>query len=40
MGRIFTLISFLGVAVLAAIILLAILAIAGQFEPTYTNPPS
>ena len=40
MGRIFTLISFLGVLVLIAIIVLAIMSITGQFEPQFTNPPT
>jgi len=40
MGRLFTLISILGVVILAAIIILAILSITGQFEPEYTNPPT
>ena len=40
MGRIITLISYLGVAILAVIIILAIMSITGQFEPEYTNPPT
>jgi hypothetical protein len=40
MGRIFTLISFLGALVLIAIIILAIMSITGQFEPQFTNPPT
>ena len=40
MGRIITLVSYLGVAVLIAILILAIMSVAGQFEPQYTNPPS
>jgi hypothetical protein len=40
MGRVFTVVSLVGVLVLLAIIVLAILSLTGQFEPTYTNPPS
>lgn len=40
MGRVFTFVSAVGVLILAAIVILAILSLAGVFEPTYTNPPS
>jgi hypothetical protein len=40
MGRVFTFVSALGVLILAVIIVLAILSLAGVFEPTFTNPPS
>jgi len=40
MGRIITLISFLGALVLVVIIILAILSLTGQFEPQFTNPPT
>jgi hypothetical protein len=40
MGRVFTVVSMVGVLILLAIIILAILSLTGQFEPTYTNPPS
>ncbi len=40
MGRLLTVISILGVVILAAIVILAILSITGQFDPKYTNPPS
>jgi hypothetical protein len=30
----------LGLLILAALVVLAILALAGVFDPTYTNPPS
>jgi hypothetical protein len=40
MGRVFTILSGLGVLVLAALVILAILSLAGVFDPTYTNPPS
>ena len=40
MGRVFTFVSAVGVVILAVIIVLAILSLAGVFEPTFTNPPS
>jgi hypothetical protein len=40
MGRVFTFVSAVGVLVLLGIIVLAILSLAGVFDPTYTNPPS
>jgi hypothetical protein len=40
MGRVFTLVSMVGVVVLAVVIILAILSLTGHFDPTYTNPPS
>jgi hypothetical protein len=40
MGRILTLLSFAGAAVLVLIVILAILALTGQFDHQYTNPPT
>jgi hypothetical protein len=40
MGRAFTFVAAVGVLILAALVLFAILSLAGVFDPTYTNPPS
>ncbi len=40
MGRIFTFISLLGYAFLAVIVVIAILALFGVFEPSLANPAS
>jgi hypothetical protein len=41
MSRLFFLVSFVGVAILALIVLAAVLALAGvdRFEPSFANPP-
>lgn len=41
MGRVFQLVSGLGLIILAIIVIAAIVALTtGHFDPTYTNPPS
>lgn len=40
MGRVFTLVAGIGVLLLIAFVIIAILSLAGVFDPTYTNPPS
>lgn len=40
MGRVLTFLSAVGALLLLALVVLAILSLAGVFEPTYTNPPS
>jgi len=40
MSRFFQLIYGVGALLLIAIVIMAILALTGQFEPTFTNPPT
>lgn len=39
-GNVVSLVTLLGVAILAAIVILAILALSGQFENTIIDPPA
>jgi hypothetical protein len=40
MGRVIQLVSMIGILILIGIVILGILSLTGQFEPSFTNPPS
>lgn len=40
MGRTLQLITVVGVVILAALVVMAIMSLAGSFDPQYTNPPT
>lgn len=40
MSRVFQFVSLAGVVVLIALVIMAIMALTGSYDPTYTNPPT
>jgi hypothetical protein len=40
MSRVFQFVTLVGAVILVALVITAILALSGHFDPSFTNPPS